>query len=94
MSWQYKPAPGVDAKMPSHQEKRKNELHALMDQEINCHVTQEQLKKQHHAADDELVHAFEQLSISNNDRDSSHLKKDNLDDKLYILGVGQSTISM
>jgi hypothetical protein len=82
-SWQRKPAPGADAsKMPSHQQKSKNELHALMDQEINRHVTQ-RMKKRQHAADDESVHAFEQLSISDDDEDSSHFKKNDLDDELH-----------
>ena len=73
-SWQRKSAPGSDAKMPSHQQKSKNELHALMEQEIDRRVAR-RINKRQHAADDESVHAFEQLSISD-DEDNSHLKVD------------------
>ena len=83
-SWQCKPAPGVqDAKMPSHQQKSKNELHALMDQEINRQVAQ-RMKKWQHAVDDESLHAFEQLSICDDDQDTSHFNKDDSDDELHI----------
>jgi hypothetical protein len=65
--------PGSDAKAPSPQQKNKNELHALMEKEIDCRVSN-RLKRQH----DEDIFAFEQLSISDDDEDqhSNHKKMD------------------
>jgi hypothetical protein len=65
--------PGTDAKAPTPQQKSKNELHALMEKEVDRHVAN-RLKRQH----DEDIFAFEQLSISDDDEDqhSNHKKMD------------------
>jgi hypothetical protein len=66
--------PGLDAKAPSPQQKNKNELHALMEKEINRRVAN-RLKRQHE--DEESILAFEQLSISDDeDLNSNHKKMD------------------
>ena len=64
--------PGSDAKAPTPQQKSKNELHALMEKEIDRRVAT-RLKRQH----DEDIFAFEQLSISDDkDQHSNHKKMD------------------
>jgi hypothetical protein len=64
--------PGLDAKAPTSQQKSKNELHSLMEKEIDCRVTS-RLKQQH----DEDIFAFDQLSISDDeDHHSNHKKMD------------------
>jgi hypothetical protein len=69
--------PGSDAKAPSPQQKNKNELHALMEKEIDRRVAN-RLKRQH----DEDIFAFEQLSISDDeDQHSTNNKKMDSDEE-------------
>ena len=64
-----------------------NELHVLMEKEIDRQVAN-CLKRQH----DEDIHAFEQLSISD-DKDDSHCKKMDSDEEHHARRKGQSTVS-
>jgi hypothetical protein len=72
--------PGLDAKAPSPQQKSKNELHALMEKEIDRRVAN-RLKQQHD--DNESILAFEQLSISDDKDLHSNPKKMGLDEELH-----------
>jgi hypothetical protein len=72
--------PGSDAKAPSPQQKSKNELHALMEKEIDRRVAN-CLKRQHD--DNESILAFEQLSISDDEDLHSNPKKMDSDEELH-----------